>query len=122
MEEKQNPSKELFEKTEEIVLDKTELNDISELIAFDTKSGKVIYRVETKGYSWSSPIAFYNEKNEMFIFTGDVYGDVYLFRGKTGELLHTSHVGNNFESSPIAIDNKVICGSRGTQIYKMSIE
>ena len=93
-----------------------------QLIAFDTKSGKVIYRVETKGYSWSSPIAFYNEKNEMFIFTGDVYGDVYLFRGKTGELLHTSHVGNNFESSPIAIDNKVICGSRGTQIYKMSIE
>ena len=93
-----------------------------ELAAFDCKTGKEAYRVATKGYSWSSPIALYNEKNEMFIFTGDVFGNVYLFRGKNGELLHTSHVGNNFESSPIAIGNKVICGSRGTKIYKMSVE
>lgn len=95
---------------------------LGEFVAFDCKSGKILYRIPLKNYSWSSPIAVYNEKNELFIFTGDVVGNVYLLRGKTGEILHTSHVGNNFESSPIIIGNKVVCGSRGTQIFKMSIE
>lgn len=93
-----------------------------EFVAFDRKTGKTIYRVTLKNYSWSSPIAVFNEKNELFIFTGDVVGNVYLLRGKSGEILHTSHVGNNFESSPIIIGNKVVCGSRGAEIYKMSIE
>ena len=95
---------------------------LGEFVAFDRKTGKTIYRIPLKNYSWSSPVAFYNEKNELFIFTGDVVGNVYLIRGKNGEILHTSHVGNNFESSPIVIGNKVVCGSRGTKIYKMSIE
>lgn len=95
---------------------------LGEFVAFDRKTGKTIFRIPLKNYSWSSPVALYNEKNELFIFTGDVVGNVYLMRGKTGEILHTSHVANNFESSPIVIGNKVVCGSRGTQIYKMSIE
>ena len=88
----------------------------------DCKTGNTIYRQPLKCYSWTSPIALYNEKNEMFIFTGDTWGNVYLFRGKTGEMLYTAHIGSNFESSPIIIGNKVVCGSRGTKIYKMSIE
>lgn len=95
---------------------------LGEFVAFDRKTGKTLYSIPLKQYSWTSPIAVYNEKNEMFVFTGDTSGNVYLFRGKTGELLHTSHIGNNFESSPIIIGNKVVCGSRGTQIYRMSIE
>ncbi len=95
---------------------------LGEFIAFDSKTGKTIYRIPLKQYSWTSPIAVYNEKNELFVFTGDTSGNVYLFRGKTGEMLYTSHVGSNFESSPIIIGNKVVCGSRGTKIYKMSIE
>lgn len=93
-----------------------------EFVAFDCKTGNTIYRQPLKCYSWTSPIALYNEKNEMFIFTGDTWGNVYLFRGKTGEMLYTAHIGSNFESSPIIIGNKVVCGSRGTKIYKMSIE
>lgn len=95
---------------------------LGEFVAFDRKTGKTLYRIPLKQYSWTSPIAVYNEKNELFVFTGDTSGNVYLFRGKTGEMLHTSHIGNNFESSPIIIGNKVVCGSRGTQIYRMSIE
>lgn len=95
---------------------------LGEFIAFDSKTGNTIYRIPLKQYSWTSPIALYNERNEMFIFTGDTWGNVYLFRGKDGVMLHTSHIGSNFESSPIIIGNKVVCGSRGTKIYKMSIE
>jgi outer membrane protein assembly factor BamB len=90
--------------------------------AFDKNDGRILYQTKTKQYSWSSPVAFYNDKNEMFIFTADAGGVVYLIKGKTGEIVATKKVGSNFESSPIIIDNKIVLGSRGNKIYKISLQ
>lgn len=90
-------------------------------IAFDKRNGEIKYRTVLKFYSWTSPVALVNEKGEMYIFTGDTYGNVYLIRGRDGEILHTEHIGNNFESSPIVIDNTIVVGSRGSEIYRLSI-
>lgn len=92
------------------------------LIAFDKATGEIRYRTPLKFYSWSSPVAFYNEKSEMFIVTGDTYGNIYIISGKDGKVLHRSQIGNNFESSPIAVDSCIIVGSRGQEIYKLSIQ
>ena len=67
-------------------------------------------------------IPFYNELNEMFVFFGDVLGNVYLIKGKTGEIVATAKIGSNFEASPIIVDNKIIIGSRGNKIYKISLQ
>ena len=91
-------------------------------IAFDKATGEVKYRTPLKFYSWSSPVGLINEKEEMFIVTGDTYGNVYVIRGRDGKILTTRQIGNNFESSPIVIDNKIIVGSRGNEIFKLSIE
>jgi hypothetical protein len=58
----------------------------------------------------------------MFIVTGDTLGSIYIIRGKDGSVLLRQKVGNNFESSPIVIENNIIVGSRGKEIYKLSIE
>ena len=71
---------------------------------------------------WGAVFFFYNEKSEMFIVTGDTYGNIYIISGKDGKVLHRSQIGNNFESSPIVIDNNIIVGSRGKEIYKLSIQ
>jgi outer membrane protein assembly factor BamB len=92
------------------------------LIAFDKATGEIRYRTPLKFYSWSSPVAFYNEKSEMFIVTGDTYGNIYIISGKDGKVLHRSQIGNNFESSTIAVDSCIIVGSRGQEIYKLSIQ
>ena len=92
------------------------------LVAFDKRDGRIVYKTKTKRYCWSSPVAFYNDKNEMFVFTADVGGNVYLIKGKTGEIVATKKVGNIFESSPIVVDDKIILGSRGTKIYKISLQ
>ena len=63
-----------------------------------------------------------NEKGEQFIFTGDSGGMVYLIRAKNGELLYKHHVASNFESSPIAIGNTAVIGSRQNGIYKFVIK
>ena len=92
------------------------------LIAFDKATGEIRYRTPLDFYSWSSPVALYNEKSEMFIVTGDTYGKIYIISGKDGNVLLCQQIGNNFESSPIVIDNNIIVGSRGKEIYKLSIQ
>lgn len=93
-----------------------------ELMALNTTDGSVAYTVPYPTWAWSSPIAFHNERKEMFIFTGDSHGTVYLIRAKTGEVLYKEQVGANFESSPIAVGNTAVVGSRGNSIYKFIIK
>jgi outer membrane protein assembly factor BamB len=93
-----------------------------ELVALNTKDGKEIYSTGYDSWAWSSPIAFHNENAQMYIFTGDASGNVYLIKAKTGEIIYKEHVANNFESSPIAVGNAAIVGSRGNGIYKFEIK
>ena len=92
------------------------------LVAIDKADGSIVYRTKTKQYAWSSPIPFFNDKDEMFIFTADCDGYVYLIKGKTGEIVDCKRIGSNFESSPIVVDDKVILGSRGNKIFKIALE
>ena len=95
---------------------------VGELTAFDTKDGHIVYTVPYGQFAWSSPIAFHNERNEMFIFAADASGIIRIIRGKTGEVLCKRVVGMNFESSPIAIGNTAVVGTRGNKIFKFVIE
>ncbi len=95
---------------------------VGELTAFSTKDGRILYTVPYGQFAWSSPIAFYNEKNEMFVFTGDASGILRVIRGKTGEVVCQKTIGTNFESSPIAIGNTAVVGCRGKMIYKFIIK
>lgn len=90
--------------------------------AFDTATGEIRYQTRLKYFSWTSPVPFYNENNELFIFTGDTSGNLYLIRGKTGEIITTIHGGNNFESSPVVMGNHAVVGSRGQEIYRFTIQ
>ena len=92
-----------------------------QLVAFNTTDGKIVYTTRLNQFAWSSPIGYMNEKGEQFIFTGDSGGTVYLIRAKNGELLFKHHVTSNFESSPIAIGNTAVVGSRQNGIYKFII-
>jgi outer membrane protein assembly factor BamB len=93
-----------------------------ELTAFSTKDGKILYSVPYGQFAWSSPVAFHNEKNEMFIFAGDASGIIRIIRGKTGEVVCKKVVGSNFESSPVVIGNTAVVGCRGNKIYKFVIK
>lgn len=93
----------------------------AEFLALDRHTGNTIYSVQLKAWAWSSPVPFYNEKEELFIMTGDSNGNAYLIQGDTGAILFTRHMANNFESSPVVVGNHLVVGSRGKQIYRFSI-
>lgn len=96
-------------------------NATGNFYALDRSNGNVVWKTALRHYAWSSPVAFYNENNELFIFNADTAGTVYLFNGKTGEIIFSEHMGNNFESSPVVVGNSLVVGSRGQEIYKFEI-
>lgn len=93
-----------------------------EFVAFRRVDGLLAYRTPLQHYAWSSPVGLLNEQGDMFVFTADTRGRVYLIEGFTGKILLSQQVGTNFESSPIVVDNHVLLGSRGTSIFKMTIQ
>ena len=93
-----------------------------ELVALDTSDGHIAYTLPLHGWAWSSPISFQNEKGEMFIFDCDAAGYIYLIRGRDGHVICSQHLNALFESSPIAVGNAAVVGSRGNGIYKFTIQ
>lgn len=94
----------------------------AEFTAFKKQTGEVVYRVPLTTWAWSSPVAFYNENDELFVFTGDTGGNAFLIEGRTGEVLFHEHLVNNFESSPVVVGNEMVVGSRGQEIHKFAVE
>ena len=93
-----------------------------EFTALSTATGEILYATPLKYFSWTSPVPYYNENEELFVLTGDTSGNLYLIKGKTGEIITTIHGGNNFESSPVAVGNHAVVGSRGQEIYRFTIK
>lgn len=93
-----------------------------QLTAISTDDGHVVYTVGYGNFCWSSPVKFLNDAGEMFIFTADANGVVYLIRGINGEVLCKKAMGANFESSPCVVGNSAVVGCRGTKIYKFIIK
>ena len=96
-------------------------SDKGTLVGIDRASGKIVTRTRLQFYAWSSPVALYTPDNEMFVVTGDVLGNLYLIEGKSGKIINTFKGGNNFESSPVVVDNYIVVGSRGREIHKFEI-
>lgn len=92
-----------------------------DFVALNRNDGSVVYRTRLMHYAWSSPVAMMNDNDEMFVFTADTQGRVYLIDGRTGEIIISRKIGENFEASPIAVGNSVVIGSRGRKIFKLSI-
>ena len=96
-------------------------HDRGQLVALNTIDGTIRYSVAYTNFCWTSPVGFLNESDEMFVFTADANGVVYLVRGRDGKILCTKEMGANFESSACVVGNSVVVGCRGTKIYKFNI-
>lgn len=93
-----------------------------QFMAFDRKTGRIVYTTPLRCYAWSSPVGMTNEKGEMFVITGDCAGNIYLMNGRDGKIITSRTVGHNFESSPVVVGNTIVVGSRGSKIFRMTIK
>ena len=84
----------------------------AQIIAFDKKTGEILWQQEAGNNVWSSPVALYTEEGEGYIFLADISGTCYLLKGENGELIDTLEMNRTVESSPVAIGNKILLGTR----------
>ena len=91
------------------------------MVAFDTKTGAVVWEFEMKNYTWSSPVAVYNADGTAVIVSCDSAGNVRLHDSKTGAELSKVSVGSNCEASPAVFQDRLIIGTRTSGIHGIKI-
>lgn len=90
-------------------------------VAFSRADGHILYQTPLKYYAWSSPVGYLTPDGRLTVLTADCAGNMYLIDPKDGKIIFTKPVGANFESSPVAIGNTAVVGSRGNKIYRVSL-
>ena len=83
-----------------------------QLVALNKHTGEVVWQASTGNYTWSSPVALYNEDGKSYIFLGNASGVCRLVDGATGELLDTVDLDQTIEASPVVFNDTVIIGTR----------
>ena len=93
-----------------------------EIVAVNKKTGQEIYSIRLKNYSWSSPVDIYDSEGNMYFVLGDVSGLFSLYDGRTGKKIDSIQLDGAVESSPIAVNNNVVIGTRGGLIYSILVK
>lgn len=91
------------------------------LVAVDKHTGKERYTFNLDAYSWASPVDFYDDKGNMYLFLTDVWGTIYILNGANGKLIYKEKIGVTFESSPVIINDRIVVGARGRSILSFKI-
>ena len=91
------------------------------LVALDTETGEVVWEETMSRYSWSSPVALYDDNGEGYIILCDSGGNVKFINGKTGETLNSINLGSNIEASPAVFNDILVIGTRGQKVYGVKI-
>ena len=91
------------------------------LVAFDTKTGEVVWEKAMNGFGWSSPVAVYDKEGKAYIIACDSTGTMMLL-DSSGTLLQSLSLGSNIEASPAVFNNTLVVGTRGCQIYGIKIK
>ena len=86
------------------------------LVALDKATGDIVWERRTQMFSWSSPVTIYDSDGRGFvIFCAG--GFMYLFDGRTGDVLDFIDLGGHVEATPVVYNNTVVIGTRGQLIW-----
>lgn len=93
------------------------------MVALYKQSGEIAWEKDLDIYSWSSPVAIYDENGKANIIFCDAHGRIHLIDGKTGETKTTLLTGGgNVEGSPAIYNDIMVIGTRGQKIYGIKIK
>ncbi len=91
------------------------------LVAIDTQTGEIVWEKSMDYYTWSSPLAIYDESGNGYIIVSDSVGNMMLLDSK-GNTLSTLSLGSNVEASPAAFNDTLVVGTRGGLVCGIKIK
>ncbi len=96
-----------------------------QIIALEKKTGHVVWQKSMSHYSWSSPVAVYNESGDAWIIQGDSEGVLQLMDGQTGDVMNSIQLEGSITGSPAVYNDMLVVGTSGkgvSQIYGIKIK
>jgi len=72
-------------------------------------------------YTWSSPVAVYDQSGNAYIIVGDSMGKLMMLDNK-GNTLSTVSLETNIEASPAVYENTLVVGTRGGLVCGIKIQ
>lgn len=91
------------------------------LTALNKHTGEVVWEIQTQMYSWSSPVAVYDQNGKGYLVFCTAGGYMYLIDGLTHEVYDHIDLGSNVEASPAVFNNTVVVGTRGQSIWGVKL-
>ena len=91
------------------------------LVALKTETGEVAWEISMDCYTWSSPVAVYDENGNAYIIYSDCIGSTFMV-DCNGNRLSKISLGSNIEASPAVFNNMLVVGSRGQTIFGIKIQ
>jgi len=95
------------------------------VIAMDAETGDIIWKHDTSGYVYSSPVAVYSDSGMGWIIQADSTGELHLINGLTGGTVSTLKIEGSFESSPAVYNGTLVIATSGRNnpaIYGIALE
>jgi outer membrane protein assembly factor BamB len=89
------------------------------VIAFDKKTGNVVWQQTMAHFSWSSPVTVYNENGDAWIIQGDSEGVLQLMDGQTGAVMNSLQLEGAITASPAVYNNMLVVGTSGKGVSKI---
>lgn len=92
------------------------------MVALNKRTGKEIWKLPMKHYSWSSPVDVYDNNGKAYILQADSVGNIFVIHAIDGKILGSINVGSNIEASPGIFNNYVVLATRGGKFYGLKLE
>ncbi len=94
-----------------------------QLLALDTETGEEVWSVTSPTYSWCTPTCIYDQRGRGYvIYTSSINGQMMLLDGLTGDMYDSFAFAATTEASPIVYNNTIVIGTRGQQIFGITLE
>lgn len=91
------------------------------LVALSTETGEIVWEKPMDYYTWSSPVAVYDNAGNAYIIVCDSVGKMFLL-DSAGNTLSTVELGSNIEASPAVFNNTLVVGTRGGLVCGIQIK
>ena len=94
-------------------------------VALDKATGKVVWARGLSSYSYSSPVAVFDENGDGWIVQAANDGTILLLDGQTGKEVTSLQVEGTIDASPAVYNGTLVIGtssSKGSNIYGIAIK
>ncbi|MBQ4641225.1 MAG: PQQ-binding-like beta-propeller repeat protein [Oscillospiraceae bacterium] len=91
------------------------------LVALDTQTGDIVWEKYMNAYTWSSPVAVYNEDGTAHIIVCDSAGNMQLLDA-LGNVCNILNFDYNIEASPAVYEDILVVGTRGQRVFGIEIK